>query len=246
MDKLYIIGEKMNVDLSASSLYERLARRLSESGTEILGWMGGVAGSVQYAVVIGMNIILVPVITFFALLEYPRIVNFMDKYAGDKDKGVRKYISLFSNVMSQYFRGQFIVMAALCVLYTIALKIVGLDAALLLGITAGLLSIVPFLGLAVGVVVSTVVAAIQFQDFWHPLYVIIGFAIVQAIESFFITPRVMGSALGLNPIVTIISLLVGGAVFGILGMLFALPIAAAFFKIYKDEFAGEKEMENEK
>jgi predicted PurR-regulated permease PerM len=198
--------------------------------------MGGMVGSVQTAIALGVNIVLVPVITFFALLEYPKITNFMNKYGGDEQKGFKKYISLFGNVMSSYFRGQFIVMAALCVLYTTALKIVGLDAAILLGITSGLLSIVPYLGFAIGIVLSVIMAAIQFQDIWHPLYVIIGFAIVQMLESFIITPKVMGQTLGINPVATIIVLLIGGATFGILGMIFALPVAVALFKIYKDKF----------
>jgi predicted PurR-regulated permease PerM len=245
MDRLLIIGEKLDMDLSASTLYNHLSNKLRESSTEILRWMGGVAGSVQYAVGLGLNIVLVPVIMFFALLEYPRLTTFMNKYGGDKEHGVHKYISLFGSVMSSYFRGQFIVMAVLCVLYSAVLKIIGLDAALLLGITAGLLSIVPYLGFTIGIVLSVVIAAIQFQDLWHPLYVIIGFGIVQVIESFYITPRVMGSALGINPVATIIVLLVGGAVAGILGMIFALPIAAALFKIYKDKFAPKEDIQEE-
>ncbi|MDR2884439.1 MAG: AI-2E family transporter [Deferribacteraceae bacterium] len=241
MSRLVLVGERLNVDLSAISLYHYMTQWMSDSGTSVLRWMGGVAGSLQYATAVGANLILLPVITFFLLINYPEVISFMDTYMGNKDKGVRKYIVMFNNVMSSYFRGQFTVVAILCVLYSLALWLVGLDTWILLGISTGLLSIVPYLGFSVGVVISVVMAAVQFQDVWHPIYVVIGYSIVQALESFVITPRVMGSSLGLNPVATIIVLLIGGAVFGIIGMIFALPLAAVIFKIYKDRIKPKED-----
>jgi predicted PurR-regulated permease PerM len=243
MGKLVIIGERLNIDLSATSLYNYVTAWMSESGTSMLQWVGGVAGSLQYAAAVGANMVLLPVITFFLLIDYPAAQNFMDKYIGDKDEGVRKYIVMFNSVMSSYFRGQFTVVAILCVLYSSALWFVGLDTWILLGLGTGLLSIVPYFGFSIGIVVSTIMAAVQFQDLWHPIYVVIGYAIVQALESFVITPRVMGRSLGLNPVATIIVLLVGGAVFGIIGMIFALPLAAVIFKIYKERIKSDEDEE---
>ena len=243
------IAARFSVDLSSIELYDEVLIWLRQRVASIIQWMGGLVGSVQQAFGITMNIVLVPMIAFFLLVDYPRIQTFADNYMGTSNaSGVRKYFHQFSVVMASYFRGQFIVVLVLCVLYSTALKIVGLDTAILLGGLSGLLSIVPYLGFAIGVVLSIIMAAIQFQDLAHPLFVIAGYAVVQAIESFVVTPRIMGESLGLHPVATIIVLMIGGVVFGLLGMIFALPIAAIFFQIYKEKFihltnpqhAGEK------
>lgn len=237
LEKLDLIGKQLNIDLSAANLYEQGMAKLQESGSMLIRWLGNMVGSVQHLVAVSANIILIPVIAFFAMADYPKIEKFLDDYIGKShDQGLRKYLSLFSRIMSSYFRGQFIVMAILAVLYTVALKIAGLNMALLLGVTSGLLSIVPYLGFAIGIVSSVLMAAIQFQDIWHPLYVILGYGIVQVIESFFVTPKVMSGTLGLHPLATIIILLIGGATFGLLGMIFSLPIAAALFTLYRQRF----------
>lgn len=229
------IGERLDIDLSNYSLYNRIMDQLRQSGSEILGWSSTIIGSVQYVVTVSLYITLIPMIAFFMLLDYPKFHDFLDKYVGaDPEKGLRRYVALFSTVMSSYFRGQFTVMAILCVLYSIALSIVGLDMAILLGILTGLLSIVPYLGFVVGIVSSVVASLVQFQDIVHPLYVLLSYGIVQVMESFFITPKIVGESVGLHPVATIILLLVGGAVFGLLGMIFILPVSAIIFRIYKD------------
>ena len=235
ISKIAEIGEFLELDLSAGNLYNAAMAKLAESGTVIVRWLTSLLGSVQHIVSVTINLAMVPVIACFVLVEYPAIQTFLDKYAGvDHNKGLRRYISLSSDVLSSYFRGQFTVMAILCVLYTIALTIVGLDAAVLLGTLTGLLSIVPYLGFAVGIVLSVLFAAVQFQDIWHPLYVILGYAVVQVMESFAITPKIVGDSVGLRPIATIIVLLISGSVFGIIGMIFALPITSIVFTLIKE------------
>ena len=237
MVKLAQIGDYFNMDLSSTTLYNNAMAKINDSGSAILNGVKNVVGSVQYAFGLVMNVVMIPVIAFFILMDYPGLLSFLDKYFGqDRYQGVRKYITVSSEVMAGYFRGQFIVMAILCVLYTIALKIAGVDAAILLGVLTGLLSIVPYLGFAVGIVLSVLFALIQFHDIWHPLYVIIGYAGVQVLESFIITPRIVGHSVGLHPIATIILLLIGGSVFGLVGMIFALPVSAMLFRLYKSRF----------
>jgi predicted PurR-regulated permease PerM len=176
---------------------------------------------------------MIPVIAGFVLMDYPQIQKFLDKYAGiDRDSGMRQYISLSSKVLASYFRGQFTVMLILCLLYTIVLEIVGLESAVLLGIFTGALSIVPYLGFSTGIVLSLLFAVVQFQDILHPVYVIIGYSAVQALESFIITPKIVGDSVGLRPIATMMVLLLSGAAFGLVGMIFALPITAILFKLY--------------
>jgi predicted PurR-regulated permease PerM len=231
------IAARFNINLASIEVYNESVDWFRKSASGMVQGLWGVAGSLQHAFGLTMNIVLVPMIAFFLLIDFPRMQSFIDEYMGtSNDKGMRKYFYLFSEVMSSYFRGQFIVVLVLCVLYSTALKIAGLNTAILLGTMSGILSIVPYMGFAVGIVASLIMAVIQFQDVAHPIYVIAGFAAVQAIESFYVTPKIMGNSLGLHPVATIIVLMIGGAVFGLPGMIFALPVSAILFQIYKEKF----------
>lgn len=136
----------------------------------------------------------------------------------------------FDKILSDYFRGMVIVAGCLTVLYTSVLLISGVKPAILIGLISGVLSIVPYLGFIIGFGVSFILAVVQFQDILHPFMVVAGFTIAQAIEGNIITPKVVGGSLGLHPTAVIFALLAGGTLFGIGGMIIALPIAA-FAKI---------------
>jgi len=140
----------------------------------------------------------------------------------------------FDKILSVYFRGQIIVAGLLAILYTSVLLIIGVKPAILIGLISGVLSIVPYLGFIIGFGASLIIAIVQFQDFLHPLLVVGGFAIVQMIEGNFITPKIIGESLGLHPTAVIFALLAGGTLFGIGGMILALPVAA-FIKILAKE-----------
>jgi len=123
-----------------------------------------------------------------------------------------------------------IVAGILAVLYTAVLLISGVKPAILIGLVSGVLSIVPYLGFIIGFGTSLILAAVQYQDILHPLMVVAGFAIVQVLEGNLITPKIVGESLGLHPTAVIFALLAGGTLFGIGGMIIALPVAA-FVKI---------------
>jgi predicted PurR-regulated permease PerM len=129
-------------------------------------------------------------------------------------------------VLGAFLRGQFVVMLALGGIYSLGLFIIGLDFSLLIGMLAGLVSFVPYLGLIVGIVVAGIAALIQFQEFWPLLPVIGVFGIGQLIEGMLLTPLLVGDRIGLHPVAVIFAVLVGGHLFGFFGVLLALPVAA--------------------
>src|SRR5690606_35235331 len=125
-------------------------------------------------------------------------------------------------------RGQFIVMLALGAIYAIGLSIVGLKLGLLIGIVAGLISFVPYLGAASGIVLAVLAALVQAQGFDLKLLLMVGavFTVGQLIESYILTPRIVGDRIGLHPVAVIFAIMAGGQLFGFVGMLLALPVAA--------------------
>jgi len=130
-------------------------------------------------------------------------------------------------VLGAFMRGQLMVMLALGVIYAAGLWLVGLDLAFIIGMIAGVLSIVPYLGTAVGVIAAVIAALFQFQDVFHTVMVLVVFAAGQSLEGMVLTPRLVGDRVGLHPVAVIFAVLAGGQLFGFLGILLALPVASA-------------------
>ena len=129
-------------------------------------------------------------------------------------------------MLSAFLRGQMMVMVLQGLFYSAGLMIIGLDLAVLIGMMAGLASIVPYLGFVVGIGAALIAAAFQFQDFMHPGYVVIVFMAGQLLEGFVLTPWLVGDKIGLHPVAVIFAVLAGGQLFGFVGVLLALPVAA--------------------
>lgn len=187
-----------------------------------------------------INIFIMPVMVFFLLKDLPQLKIYGLKILESLDmRKVADLVSEFEKLIGKYFKGMIMVGLILSVLYSSVLKIIGVDHGILLGVITGMGVIIPYVGFGIGLFISLFITIIQFQDFAHPLYVLIGFTIVQMLESFVITPKIVGSSLGLSPIVVIIALLIGGSIFAIPGMLLALPVAA-FIKILIDRYILKK------
>ena len=129
-------------------------------------------------------------------------------------------------VIGAFLRGQFIVMAALGVMYSIGLASIGLEFSLLIGMLAGLVSFVPYLGLIVGIFVASIAALLQFHSFLSLIPVMMVFGAGQLVSDFYLTPKLVGDRIGLHPVAVLFAVLAGGHLFGFFGILLALPVAA--------------------
>lgn len=173
------------------------------------------------------NIALVPVVAFYLMRDWDDIAaRTLRLLPVDWQDGTTLMMSEADEVVGAFIRGQFIVMCALGALYAAGLWVVGLQLALLLGLIAGLASIVPYLGFIVGIVASLIAAWLQFQD-WLPLvYVGLVFGVGQLVESMVLTPVLVGDRIGLHPVAVIFALMAGGQLAGFVGVVVALPVAA--------------------
>jgi len=136
-------------------------------------------------------------------------------------------------VLAAFLRGQLSVMIALGMVYTTGLMLVGLDLAVLIGMLAGVVSFVPYLGIIVGGGAALIAAAVQFQDWLHPGLVLLVFVVGQMLEGFVLTPWLVGDRVGLHPVAVIFAILAGGQLFGFLGVLLALPAAAVIMVLLR-------------
>lgn len=173
------------------------------------------------------NIGLTIVVTFYLLRDWDVLVkNVHDMLPRKNEAMIVELTKKSDEVISAFFRGQLLVMLALALVYSVGLSIVGLDTAILIGLLAGLVSFVPYLGFIVGIVVASIAALLQFQDITVLLYVLVVFGVGQALEGMVLTPLLVGDKIGLHPVAVIFAVLAGGQLFGFLGVLLALPVAA--------------------
>jgi predicted PurR-regulated permease PerM len=186
---------------------------ITSSGLAVFGWLG--------------NLVLIPVVTFYLLRDWDILVaKLLALFPRRTEPVVRKLAAECNEVLSAFVRGQLIVMFALGVIYAVGLWIVGLDLALLVGMIAGLASIVPYLGFIVGIVFAAVAGLIQFGDPQILIWVGLVFAIGQMLEGMVLTPLLVGDKIGLHPVAVIFAIMAGGQLFGFTGVLIALPAAA--------------------
>jgi predicted PurR-regulated permease PerM len=175
-----------------------------------------------------LNLVLIPVVTFYLLRDWDLLVKGVhDLLPRNMEAEISRLASEVDNVLGAFFRGQLMVMLALGLIYSVGLSLVGIELAVLIGMGAGLLSIVPYLGSIVGVLLATGAAIFQFQDLFHLLMVLLVFGAGQAAEGMYLTPKLVGDRIGLHPVTVIFAVLAGGQLFGFLGILLALPVAAA-------------------
>ena len=175
---------------------------------------------------------MVPVFTYYFLQEKTGIRAEWTNYLPVQESRFKQELVFVLNAINGYlivfFRGQVIVAMCIGALLTFGFSVVGLNYAVLLGLLAGALSIVPYLGAILTIVPSVILAAVQFKDWLHPLLVVAVFVFVQMLEGFVISPKIMGDRVGLHPLTIIIAVLVGTTLMGgILGGVLAIPLTAA-------------------
>lgn len=173
------------------------------------------------------NIVMIPVVTFYLLRDWEKIVTGTKKLFPRKSEAlVVKLFSQCDEVLGAFFRGQFLVMLTLGVYYTLGLYLVGVELALLIGLIIGLISIVPYLGFIVGIILAVIATLVQFHDWTHVFYVLIIFGVGTMLENMVLAPLLVGDRIGLHPVAVIFAILAGGQLFGFTGVLLALPVAA--------------------
>jgi len=194
---------------------------LSQAVTIVAWWFGVLAG-----------LALVPIYAFYLLLEKRGIESKWTNYLPVTDSGFKTELVFVLRSINDYlitfFRGQ--VLVAICdgILYTLGFLIIGLPYAVLIGVMATFLTIIPFLGAITTCVVALVIALVSSGNWHQPALVLAVFAVVQTLEGFVIQPKIIGDRVGLHPLTIIIALMVGTTLLGgILGGILAIPLTAA-------------------
>lgn len=171
-------------------------------------------------------IVLVPVILYYFLRDWPLMVSSINSVLPMKEKNkVREIFISINQLLSAYIRGQLNICILLSIYYSICLSLVGLDLALLLGILSGFSIIIPFVGAIISFLLIAITSYFTFGLSIKLLYIFIIFVIAHVMEGYILTPRIIGKQIGLHPVWIIFAVFAGGGLFGFVGILFAVPVA---------------------
>jgi len=174
-----------------------------------------------------LNLTLLPVFLYYLLKEWDRLVAAADDLVPISLRPRVRRVSIeVDRRLSAFVRGQLTVSGVMAVLYSVGLLLVGIDLAVPVGVMSGALFVVPYLGTAVGIVLGLILALMKFGFGMQLVWVLVVFGVVQLIEGYLLTPRIVGDSVGLHPLVVMVALIVGGSLLGIWGMLLAIPVTA--------------------
>lgn len=230
--------------INAEQLQLALQDNLAGAGSVAATIIGSLTSS-GMAFLSGLaTIILIPVVTFYLLRDWSALIhNIQQVFPRRLEKKANDLTQQVDTVLAAFFKGQLIVMACLAVVYYVGLSLVGLEFALLIGLVAGLVSFVPYLGLIIGVILACLASIFQLHDGSGLLAILLVFAVAQVLESVVLTPVLVGDKIGLHPVAVIFAVMAGGQLFGFTGVLLALPVAAVLLVFVRDLDARYKKSE---
>ncbi len=218
----------LNVSLDLRDLKTQLVTYLSANRED---WWAPLMSSIKLGGSVALAVlgypVLVPVALFYMLYDWTRLVNsvvelvppaWRERFDG--------FMQDCDQVLGEYLRGQLLVMLALAVFYAAGLKLFGLDLALPIGVFTGLAVFVPYLGFGLGLVLALLAGLLQFASAQAVVMVAVVYGLGQLLESFVLTPRLVGERIGLHPLAVILALMAFGQVLGFVGVLMALPASA--------------------
>lgn len=222
------IRDHLGVDVSTfSHLIQSLRLHLHALRgltTPLLGW---VTRSGLFLLGLAFDIVLIPILTFYLLKDWDNLVTRCGATVPELYRtGTFRVVGEINKVLSAFFRGQLLVMVALALSYTLGLSLIGLHVALLIGCFAGLMSFVPYLGFFSGLILALLAMFLQGGGALGLVDVCVVFTIGECLESFVYIPFFIGGRTHLHPVVVIFAILAGGALFGFVGVLLAVPGAA--------------------
>ena len=210
------------------SILNNVLSSIANSGLAIAAWLA--------------NVVLIPVVLFYLLRDWDIMVAKLRKLLPRNiEPTVTGLVHECDEVLGAFVKGQLMVMLALGVIYSVGLWVVGVDLALLVGMIAGAASIVPYMGFFVGIVAAFIAAMVQFNDPTILVWVSLVFVIGQALEGMVLTPLMVGDKIGLHPVAVIFAIMAGGQLFGFIGILIALPVAAVIMVLLRHLHLGYKQ-----
>jgi predicted PurR-regulated permease PerM len=229
-------GEELQLERSAAEIAKEMGGDWLSTALRSV-WSSGLAVFSLLSL-----LVVAPIITIYLLIDWKRLIATVDGWiAPHRRADVHAIVGEINATISAFMRGQATICIVLAAFYAVGLSILGLRHAIALGLLAGLISFVPYLGAATGLVVATLIAVVQFWPNWIPAVLVVCiFVVGEGIADYVLSPRIVGRRVRLHPIWLIFALSAFGLLFGFVGLLVAVPVAASLGVILRFAFARSK------
>jgi len=205
--------------------------QVGDAAGGVMSWLSS-SGMAMLAIL--ANLVLIPVVTFYLLRDWDHLVTLLRELLPRKWEATVVQLTTDSDtVLGAFLRGQLLVMLALGTVYSLGLWWIGLELALIIGVVAGIVSFVPYLGFIIGILLAGIAAMMQFHEIYYLLLVALVFGVGQALEGMLLTPLLVGDKIGLHPVAVIFAVMAGGQLFGFVGVMLALPAAAVIMVLLR-------------
>ncbi len=235
------IAQNAGIELNLSEhgidgLIKQQAAQLSaDAVSKITGTVSGFFSSVIKWLLAILNVLLIPLFFFFMIIDYEKMKEEIKSYIPVKYLPLAQdYMGRINRILSGYIRGKLVVAVILGLLYGLGLYFIGLKFGFVIGFAAGVLSIIPYVGSLIGFVAAVVMALAYYQGIGLLIGIGAVFTVAQLLESYIITPRLVGESVGLNAFITILAIIIGGNLMGVMGILISIPVAAILKEILVD------------
>lgn len=220
-------NERLGISLDLGQLRELAATHGATIGKATAEGLGAVFGTGSAVMLSVMNFLLIPVVGFYLLRDWPLVVDRVERLLPRAWSATVVHLARESDrMLGNFLRGQLAVMLANGVTYSIGLTLIGLKTGVAIGMFAGLVSFVPYLGTIVGILLALLAMYIQADSLWPLLLVLAVFGVGQMLETVAWQPRFVGNEIGMHPVAVIFAVMAGGQLFGFFGILLALPVSA--------------------
>jgi predicted PurR-regulated permease PerM len=215
----------LRVDVAALS--SNIQGRLLRLGTNLLRAPAQLMSTAARLIETMVFIALVPVVAFFLLRDWHGLVIGLETFVrSSRRSSLEQFVGTADRVLRHYIHGQLLVMLGVGIMYTAGYMIAGISLAVVLGILAGIVFVIPFASFVLSGIPALILAAVQFPGIVHPLMVALTIAATELVGNAVLTPVLVGRYVHVHPAAVLLFIFAGGALFGVLGMVMALPLAA--------------------
>lgn len=233
IDRTELIANEWGIPLKLNkeTITAYLKEHTSELSTQLMSGLStsvtGILSSTVSWILSILNLFLIPLFFFYLINDYEKIIQGIQSFIPSEWKPkFNHYLKLSHEISRDYIRGQLLVAGILSLLYAVGLTLIGLKFGFLIGLLSGFLSIIPYAGFTIGFTLSLLIGAANYDQLSSLVGVVVIFSLVQSLEGTVITPKLVGNKVGLSSLTTMLALIIGGNLLGIIGMLIAIPIAA--------------------
>lgn len=230
-----LVGATPDDDIGLAAFFDRYSEMAGNWGAKILAALSRSGGALAAAVI---SLFLIPILTFYLLRDWDFVISHLGSLVPERQRDTVFRLARESDeVLGAFLRGQLLVMIALAVIYSLGLSLVGLKFAIAIGVVAGLVSFVPYLGFVFGIALAGITVVLEPDPLLRLAGVVATFSIAQMIEGSVLTPKLVGDRIGLHPVIVIFAVAAGGQLFGFFGVLLALPAAAVLSVLVRFAYA---------